>query len=120
MYAQNAIQEKIIAPAVKDEAFRQRLLSSPKLVLERELGITLPQDVNVQVHEETPATLHFVLPKSPYAAVAAAWDRELEQAGVDGPPKHGIMSFYTDCQTDLTGPYCTVYTCGCTNFDGCY
>ncbi|GAC1349589.1 MAG: hypothetical protein NVSMB27_24140 [Ktedonobacteraceae bacterium] len=45
MATQNSMQEQIIAKAMKDEAFRQQLLSNPKEVLERELDINLPEGV---------------------------------------------------------------------------
>ena len=72
--------EKVFDRAMKDEAFRQELLRSPKEVLERELGITLPQGLTVQVHEETPTTHHLVLPLSALSAAGGASDAELEQA----------------------------------------
>ena len=82
MPEQNVTQQQIIARAMKDEAFRQRLLSNPKETLEREFGITLPQGVTIQVHEDTPATLHLVLPiKQPLGAMQELSDAELEQVG---------------------------------------
>ena len=81
MSQQNPIQEQVIAKAMKDETFRQELLSNPKAAIERELGINVPQDVTIAVHEDTPSTLHLVLPMP---ASSAAWaelsDAELEQA----------------------------------------
>ena len=59
----NTLKQQIISKAMKDEAFRQKLFSNPRTTLERELGITLPQGVSVQVHEDTPTILHLVLPK---------------------------------------------------------
>jgi hypothetical protein len=57
------LHQQIMARAMNDEAFRQELLANPKAVLERELGITLPRGASVQVHEDTAAILHLVLPK---------------------------------------------------------
>lgn len=62
MSQQNPIQEQIIVKAMKEETFRQELLSNPKAAIERELGITLPQGVTIAVHQDTPTTLHLVLP----------------------------------------------------------
>jgi hypothetical protein len=64
---QKTLQQQIMARAMKDEAFRQELLANPnnKVVLERELGITLPQGVTIQVHQDTPTTVHVVLPMQP-------------------------------------------------------
>jgi hypothetical protein len=55
---------EIIARAWKDESFKQRLLSDPKEVL-GESGITLPANVNVKVHVNTPDSIHFVIPRNP-------------------------------------------------------
>ena len=65
MYEQNVFQQQksaIIAKATNDEAFREQLLDNPKAALERTLGITFPQAVTIQVHEDTPTMLHVVLP----------------------------------------------------------
>jgi hypothetical protein len=62
MSEQNTVP-KIMAKAMKDEAFRQQLLSHPKATLERELGITLPPGLTIQVHEDTCTTRHLVLPR---------------------------------------------------------
>jgi len=81
MLQQNFIQEQVIVRAMKDEAFRQELLSSPKGVLERELGITFLQGVTIQIHEDTSTTRHLVLPeKVPTGALGELSDAELEQA----------------------------------------
>lgn len=65
MSEQNTLQDQIIAKAMKEETFRQQLLNNPKETLERDLGIALPQGVTVQVHEDTPTTVHLVLPVQP-------------------------------------------------------
>ena len=47
--------------AVKDSGFRERLLANPKETLEREFGVTLPEDQDIHVHEETYSATHIVL-----------------------------------------------------------
>ena len=75
-----ALQPQIIAKAMKDETFRQHLLNNPNQALERELGLTFPQGVTVQIHEETPATLHLVLPMKPLAGkLQELSDEELKE-----------------------------------------
>ncbi|HXX79496.1 MAG TPA: NHLP leader peptide family RiPP precursor [Ktedonobacteraceae bacterium] len=67
MYEQNTLHQQmpvIIAKASKDEAFREQLLNNPKAALERALGITIPREVTIQVHEDTPTTFHLVLPEN--------------------------------------------------------
>ena len=62
MSEQKTLQEQIVARVMKDEIFRQELLSNPKATVERELGITLPEGTNIQVYEDTPNTVHIVIP----------------------------------------------------------
>ena len=50
--------------AVEDMEFRTRLLADPKSVMEDELNLSIPDDFNVQVHEENATTAHLVLPPS--------------------------------------------------------
>lgn len=55
-------EELLIAKAQADASFRQALLSNPKTAIEKELGGTLPQNLQVKVVEETSDTLYLVLP----------------------------------------------------------
>ena len=81
MTQQNPVQEQIIARALKEEAFRQELLGNPQAAIERALGISVPAGVTIVVHQDTPTTLHLVLPiEAPRAAWADLSDAELEQA----------------------------------------
>ena len=57
-------EAEIIAKALKDAAFKQELLSNPKAAIEREVGQTLPPNIEIQVVEETPTTLYLVLPST--------------------------------------------------------
>lgn len=56
--------QKVIAEAVDDDDYRRRLLSDPKEVL-REAGLTVSDEVQVTVHENTADRLHLVLPSAP-------------------------------------------------------
>jgi len=81
MSEQKTLQEQIVARAMKDEAFRQELRSNPKAAVERGLGITLPRGTNIQVHEDTPDTVHIVLPMRVQSGEPRELsDAELEQA----------------------------------------
>lgn len=76
----NTLQQQVMDRAMKDEAFRQMLLSNPKGTLERELGLALPAGVTIQVHENTPTVLHLVLPIQEQTGVPQDLsDAELEQ-----------------------------------------
>ena len=92
MSQQDPIQEQIIAKAMKEETFRQELLSNPKVAVERGLGITLPQGTNIQVHEDTPNTVHIVLPmKAQSGEPQELSDAELEQAVGGAGPVDGFV-----------------------------
>jgi Nitrile hydratase, alpha chain len=59
------LQDWIISIAMHDRVFRDELLHNPKDTLERELGISFPEEVQIEVHEDTPTTIHLVLPLKP-------------------------------------------------------
>jgi len=57
--------QKLITRAWEDEAFKQELLSNPRAAIEEALGVTLPEGIEIYVHEQTPTTVHLVLPMPP-------------------------------------------------------
>jgi hypothetical protein len=62
------IESRIVARALKDEAFKQQLLSNSATTnsaIEEELGEALPEGFSVNVVEETPNTAYIVLPYMP-------------------------------------------------------
>lgn len=56
---------ELITHAWDDPAFKQKLLSQPKETIEQELGITLPEEIEIFIHEQTPTALHLILPMKP-------------------------------------------------------
>jgi hypothetical protein len=56
------IQTCLIGRAATDANFRQQLLTNARAAIEKELGIALPDDLEIQVIEETPNRLCLVLP----------------------------------------------------------
>lgn len=46
----------------KDEDFKQKLLENPKVVIEKELGRTVAEDIHISVLVEAPDLLYIVLP----------------------------------------------------------
>ena len=56
------MQARIVEKAAADTEFRARLLSDPKGAVGGELGITIPESLGIEVHEETAETAHLVLP----------------------------------------------------------
>ncbi len=50
--------------AWKDPAFKKHLLSNPHAAL-KSLGVNVDAKINVKVYENTPTSLHFILPAAP-------------------------------------------------------
>jgi hypothetical protein len=57
--------QTIITRTWHDEAFKQELLAHPRQTIERELGVVLPEGVEVFIHEQTPTQIHLILPMNP-------------------------------------------------------
>ena len=73
------IERKIVERSLHDDSFRQRLLENPKAAVEEELGVQLPEEVQVQSVEETAETIYLVLPSaSPVGEYGELSDRALE------------------------------------------
>ena len=50
-----------------DADFRSRLLSDPKAAVQEELGVEVPDEVAIQVHENDMQTVHVALPATDLA-----------------------------------------------------
>ena len=57
----NQIAEK----SALDAEFRQQLLSDPKGTICQELDITIPESMNIVVHQSDMQTVHLALPPDP-------------------------------------------------------
>jgi hypothetical protein len=57
-------RQEIQARAAEDPQFRQELKSNPRGTLERELGGTLPADIQIEVLEETAHRVYMVVPEA--------------------------------------------------------
>lgn len=58
------IEERLIAKAWQDPAFKHELISNPKDTMAKE-EISLPNTIEVRVVEENANTLYFVIPAQP-------------------------------------------------------
>ena len=56
---------QIVDKSAVDAEFRQQLLSDPRNAITAELGITMPESMNVVVHESDMQTVHLALPPDP-------------------------------------------------------
>ena len=68
----------LVSRAREDSDFRERLLADPKRTIEQEFGVTLAEDQQIHVHEETYTATHMVLP--PRAKLSEA-ERKAAKAG---------------------------------------
>jgi hypothetical protein len=57
---------RVAARALEDDSYRDRLIADPASVL-REEGLTVPENVEIEVHQNTPTKVHLVLPPGPPA-----------------------------------------------------
>ena len=53
---------QLISRTAEDEDLRNRLLAKPRETIEQELGVTLDEGHEIQVHEETCSVTHVALP----------------------------------------------------------
>ena len=82
------MRDHLIAKAGTDAAFREKLLSDPRTSIEAEFGITIPESVSVQVHENSIQTVHLVLP--PAVKLSEA---ELAKAAGGGGATMGFCTY---------------------------
>jgi len=54
--------EQVIRRKIQRPAYRKTFLKSPRSEIERQLGASLPGDMNITVLEEGPNLLYFVVP----------------------------------------------------------
>ena len=57
--------QQIVEKSALDADFRQQLLANPKSTISGELGISIPDSMNVVVHESDMQTVHLALPPDP-------------------------------------------------------
>ena len=65
MKTMDEVRKHLIGKAEDDIAFRSRLLAEPRAVVAEELGIEVPDSVELRVHEDSRSAVHLVLPPEP-------------------------------------------------------
>jgi len=58
--------QQIVEKSAIDADFRQQLLADPKSTISGELGISIPDSMNIKVHESDMQTVHLALPPDPH------------------------------------------------------
>lgn len=57
--------QHLVEKSALDAEFRQELLADPKSTISKELDITIPDSMTIQVHESDMQTVHLALPPDP-------------------------------------------------------
>ena len=81
-----SVETKIVTRALKDEAYRKKLVSDPKSAkaeIERLLETTLPETFQVNVFQETADHAYLVIPPAP-SNVASLTEEQLEAVASGG------------------------------------
>ena len=64
MQSAEDMRRHLMDKAVDDIAFRQQLVSDPKGVIHQEFGVTIPDNIQIMVHESNMQIVHLALPPS--------------------------------------------------------
>jgi hypothetical protein len=59
------LKTRILSRVNEDGDFRARLIADPKAAISAEIGATIPEGLDVVVHEDSATTAHLVLSPSP-------------------------------------------------------
>lgn len=59
------LEQKLIEQAWENETFKQELINNPKAVINRESRQQLPEELEVEVLQETANKVYLVLPENP-------------------------------------------------------
>jgi hypothetical protein len=81
----------IAQKAWKDETFHREVLADPSKVYEKHLGRPLPPGMTIKIIEDTPNTVHFVIPARPPAPGELS-DAELEGVAGGATPLVSLLT----------------------------
>ena len=65
MRSGDQMMKQIVDKSALDADFRQKLLTDPKSTISQELGISIPESMDIKVHESDMQTVHLALPPDP-------------------------------------------------------
>ena len=68
------MRARVVEMAAADDGFRAQLMADPKAALQDAIGVSIPDGIRVEVHEEGSNVAHLVIPPS-----AGLSEGELEQ-----------------------------------------
>lgn len=64
MQSREELEQTLVARAIDDDQFRALLLENPRDAVRQELGIDVPSQIKITVHQERVDDFHLVLPIS--------------------------------------------------------
>jgi hypothetical protein len=98
----------VIVRAIEDDTFKQELVSQPNAVIERELGITLPEGSEIRVLEQEDNIRYLVLPMQPDSLEGD----ELSEAELEAVA--GGIKWLPDlkCGKTVSSLICSINNCG--------
>lgn len=64
METRTKFEKLIVEKAIKDEAFRSKLIENPNLAIEKEFGVKLPDSTVIRVMVEKTGRYYLVLPQN--------------------------------------------------------
>jgi hypothetical protein len=94
------LERTLVQRTLEDEDFRRRLLEDPKGTVDREMGIRMPEGIEVRAVQESTDTFYLVLPSvSPVGEGGELSELELEAVAGGGANK---PSWDLPCQEGTT------------------
>ena len=64
MKQRQLLKDQLLEKAMKDEAFREKLLENPAAAIEAETGIRIPETIKIKVLEEDIRNVYLILPQN--------------------------------------------------------
>ena len=110
--AREAFEARMIEKALKNDTFRQALVTDPRGAVERELGGQLPAGLQVKVLQESADTCYLVLPANPDRAPAG----ELTDQQLEAVAGGGWTASCNTCEDTCT---CATYCGTCSTLAPC-
>jgi hypothetical protein len=90
-------EESIVMRAWEDDNFKQSLMSNPKAAIAEATGETIPDDVEVEILQETANKVYFVIPTNPVAVMAVEGEGELSEEALEQVAGGIIVGNWNKC-----------------------
>ena len=81
------VKAHLLSRAAEDDDFRSSLLEDPRAAIAAEFGVSLPDRLSFEVHEDTATTAHLILPPTGQLAEA---ELEIVSGGI--APQHSTQT----------------------------